>query len=69
MTVNLIGSGKGSTTQEALNKAFSSIGIEFDNPLPDTDPIARPEKMVTVAIDAIARELGITKKVVVPFSR
>lgn len=67
--IDLVGSGKGDTTQEAVDNAFSSVGIEFDRPLPDTDPIARPEKMVLVAIDAIATELGITKKVVVPFVR
>ena len=67
--VQLLGNGKANTPGEALNNAFSSIGIEFDEPLPDTDPISRPEKMVSVAIDAIAIELGIKQKVVVPFIR
>jgi hypothetical protein len=67
--INLFGSGKGYTGQKAVETAFASIGIKFDSELPQTDPNCRPEKMVTVAIDAITLELGITHKLVVPFSR
>ena len=65
--IDLIGSGKGITTQDAVREAFASAGVSFDSPLPETDPNCRPEKLVEVAIDAIATELGVTNKLTVPF--
>lgn len=67
--IDLTGSGKGQISQHAVINALASMGITFDRPLPDRDAIARPEKMVLTAIDAISIELGIKYKKVVDFSR